>query len=67
MVSRTMNRAFLIIFIPAILVVFGYILVFRAVGIVPGYLRLVIMGVIFLVLLFWLSRRKAASGAKSGK
>jgi uncharacterized membrane protein len=60
-----MNRAFLIIFIPAILVVIGYILVLRSMGIAPGYLRLIILGAVFLAAVYWLSRRKAASGAKS--
>jgi len=37
-----MNRALLIIMIPALLVAAGYIVVFRAMGIAPGYPRLVI-------------------------
>jgi len=59
-----MNRAFLIIFIPAILVVTGYILVLRSMGLAPGYPRLVVALAVFLAAVYWLSRRKAGSGAK---
>src|SRR6266704_1620316 len=62
--SYPMNRAFLIIFIPAILVVTGYILVLRSMGLAPGYPRLVVALAVFLAAVYWLSRRKAGSGAK---
>ncbi len=59
-----MNRAFLIIFIPAILVGIGYILVLRAMGLAPGYPRLIVAVVLVLAAICLLSRRKAGSGAK---
>jgi hypothetical protein len=62
-----MNRAFLIIFIPALLVALGYILVLRFMGIAPGYPRLVIALVIFLGAIYWLSRRKARGTSSGGK
>ena len=60
-----MNRALLIIMIPALLVAAGYIVVFRAMGIAPGYLRLVIAMIFFFGAIYWFSRRggrKANSG-----
>jgi hypothetical protein len=58
-----MNRAFLIIMIPALLVAVGYIVVLRYMGIAPGYPRLVMAVVVFFGLIYWLSRR---SGSKAG-
>jgi len=52
-----MNRAFLIILIPAILVIAGYIVVLRSMGVAPGYSRLLIAGVILLGAIYWLSRK----------
>jgi uncharacterized membrane protein len=52
------NRAFLIIMIPALLVAAGYILVFRMMGISPGYARLVIAIAAFFGMIYWLSRRR---------
>jgi len=52
-----MNRAFLIILIPAILVIAGYIIVLRSMGVAPGYSRLLIAAVILLGAIYWLSRR----------
>jgi len=49
-----MNRAFLIILIPAILVALGYLLVFRFLGIAPGYFRLILPLAIFLAAAYWL-------------
>ncbi len=59
-----MNRAFLIILVPAILVALGYILVFRFLGIAPGYLRLVLPLVIFLAAAYWLWPRRPRSETK---
>lgn len=53
-----MNRAFLIIFIPALLVALGYIFILRSMGLEPGYLRLLGAIAVFAVLLYWLSRGK---------
>ena len=61
-----MNRALLMIFIPAFLVAMGYVFVFRFMGIAPGYSRLVVVAVILVAALYWLARRKAGSGAKGG-
>jgi hypothetical protein len=52
-----MNRAFLIIMIPALLVAVGYIVVLRYMGIAPGYPRLVAVAVVFFGMIYWLSRR----------
>jgi len=52
-----MNRAFLIIMIPALLVAAGYIVVLRYMGIAPGYPRLVAAMVAFFGMIYWLSRR----------
>jgi ABC-type spermidine/putrescine transport system permease subunit II len=60
-----MNRALLIIMIPALLVAAGYIVVFRAMGIAPGYPRLVTAMIFFFGMIYWFSRRggrKANSG-----
>jgi len=54
-----MNRAFLIILIPALLVAFGYIVVLRYMGFAPGYPRLIIAMVLFFGTIYWLSRRNA--------
>jgi hypothetical protein len=52
-----MNRAFLIIIIPALLVAAGYIVVLRAMGITPGYPRLAIAVIFFFGTIYWFSRR----------
>ncbi len=57
-----MNRAFLIILIPAVLVAAGYILVLRYLGIAPGYPRLIVAIVLLFGAMYWLSRR---SGRKT--
>jgi hypothetical protein len=51
------NRAFLIIMIPALLVAAGYIVVLPYMGIAPGYTRLVMAVVVFFGLIYWFSRR----------
>src|SRR6266852_8140149 len=50
-----MNRAFLIIIIPALLVAVGYIVVLRYMGIAPGYPRLILAMVLFFGMIYWLS------------
>ncbi|PYT88302.1 MAG: hypothetical protein DMG36_24220 [Acidobacteria bacterium] len=62
-----MNRALLIILIPAILVALGYVLVFRLIGLSPGYPRLILGGLVFFAAAYWLWPRKARSGAKGGE
>jgi uncharacterized membrane protein len=51
-----MNRALLIILIPALLVAAGYIVVLRTMGIAPGYPRLAVAMTVFLGAIWWLSR-----------
>jgi len=52
-----MNRALLIILIPALLVAAGYIVVLRFMGLAPGYPRLIIALILFFGTIYWLSRR----------
>jgi hypothetical protein len=54
-----MNRAFLIILIPAVLVTAGYIVVLRYLGIAPGYSRLIVAVILLFGAMYWLSRRTA--------
>jgi hypothetical protein len=62
-----MNRGFLIILIPAFLVATGYILIFRYMGVTPGYGRLAVAMVVFFGGIWWLGRRnkKKTATAKS--
>lgn len=60
-----MNKSFLIILIPALLVAAGYVVVLRLMGIPPGYLRLSIAMALFFGGIYWLSRRSGKK-AKSG-
>ncbi len=64
--GERMNRAFLIIMIPALLVATGYIVVLRYMGIAPGYPRLVMAVVVFFGVIYWLSRR-AGRKVNSGR
>ena len=60
-----MNRAFYIIFVPVLLVMMGYIAVFRSMGLSPGYPRLVVAVLLFAAAVWWLGRlvaRKTSSG-----
>ena len=60
-----MNRAFYIIFVPVLLVMMGYIAVFRYMGLSPGYPRLVVAVLLFAAAVWWLGRlvaRKSSSG-----
>lgn len=57
-----MNRSFLIVLVPALLVAAGYIVVLRMMGIAPGYPRLIIAMVLFFGAIYWLSKR---SGRKT--
>ena len=52
-----MNRALLIILIPALLVAAGYVMVLREMGLSPGYPRLIIAAVLVFSALYWLSRK----------
>jgi hypothetical protein len=55
------NRAFLIIMIPALLVAAGYIVVLRTMGIAPGYPRLIFALIFFFGTIYWFSRRTGRS------
>jgi hypothetical protein len=61
-----MNSAFYIIFVPVLLVMLGYIVVFRSMGLSPGYPRLVIAGLVFAGALCWLGRRVAHKSSSGG-
>jgi hypothetical protein len=52
-----MNRAFLILLIPALLVAAGYIFVLRYMGFAPGYPRLIVAMICLFGMIYWLSRR----------
>jgi uncharacterized membrane protein len=51
--------------IPVLLVASGYVLVFRSVGLAPGYARLIIAVAVFFGAIWWLARGPAR--AKSGR
>jgi len=52
-----MNRGFLIILIPAILVAIGYIVIFRYVGVTPGYVRLAGAMIVLFGGMWWFGSR----------
>jgi threonine/homoserine/homoserine lactone efflux protein len=52
-----MNRGFLIIMIPALLVAAGYIAIFYHLGLAPGYGRLAGAMFLFFGAIWWLGRR----------
>jgi hypothetical protein len=54
-----MNRAFLIILIPALLVAAGYVAVFRFMGVAPGYAPLMLTMALLFGAMYWLFRRSA--------
>jgi len=60
-----MNRAFLIILVPAILVALGYVLVFRLLGLPVTYLRFIFAGVVFLAAAYWLWPKKPSGAQKA--
>jgi uncharacterized membrane protein len=62
-----MNRALIIILIPALLVAAGYVIVLRVMGFAPGYPRLIVVLALFFGTLYWLSRRSARKAADSSR
>jgi len=62
-----MNRAFLIILAPAVLVALGYVFVFRFLGLSPTYFRFIFAGVVFLAAAVWLWPGKGERSAKGVK
>ena len=61
-----MNKAILIVLVPALLVAVGYVLILRHMGYPPGYPRLVIAMAVFFGAIYWLSRR-ASRKARSNQ
>jgi ABC-type nickel/cobalt efflux system permease component RcnA len=51
-----MNRAFLIVLGPTALVAIGYVLVLRAMGMEPGYLRLMAALAVLGLGIWWIGR-----------
>jgi ABC-type spermidine/putrescine transport system permease subunit II len=60
-----MNRALLIILVPAILVALGYVLVFRLLGLSPSYLRFILGGAVFLGAAYWLWPKRPRGAQKA--
>jgi ABC-type spermidine/putrescine transport system permease subunit II len=58
-----MNRSYYVIMVPVLLVAVGYILVFRQMGIAPGYPRLIVAMTVFFGAIWWLGRK---AGRKAG-
>jgi ABC-type glycerol-3-phosphate transport system permease component len=54
-----MNRAIYIIMVPVVFVAVGYILIFRAAGLAPGYGRLLVAMALFVGLAWWMVRKSA--------
>jgi uncharacterized membrane protein len=54
-----MNRSFIIIMAPVLLVTLGYIAAFTHLGFRPGYPRLFITVTLFFGLIWWLGSRAA--------
>jgi len=54
-----MNRAIYIIMVPVVLVAVGYILIFRTVGLAPGYERLLVALALFVGVAWWMVRKSA--------
>jgi uncharacterized membrane protein len=57
-----MNKAFYLIFTPILLVMVGYILVFRAMGLAPGYGRMMVAFLLIVGVILWVSRKVSHSG-----
>ena len=61
-----MNRAFLIVLAPVVLVAAGYIVVLRLMGLAPGYPRLAAAVLLFFAGTWWLGRREAKKAGPKG-
>jgi hypothetical protein len=63
-----MNRAIYIIMVPVVFVAVGYILIFHAVGLAPGYGRLLVAMALFAGVAWWMVRKSAkTSGPQKSK
>jgi len=60
-----MNRSIYIIMVPVLLVTLGYILVFRHIGVAPGYPRLIVAMTAFFGAIWWLGRGTARKAGPS--
>jgi ABC-type spermidine/putrescine transport system permease subunit II len=60
-----MNRSLYIIMVPVLLVALGYIVVFRSMGLAPGYPRLIIAVTLFFGAIWWLGRKTARKAGSS--
>jgi ABC-type spermidine/putrescine transport system permease subunit II len=60
-----MNRSLYIIMVPVLLVALGYIVVFRTMGLAPGYPRLIIAVLLFFAAIWWLGRKTARKAGSS--
>jgi 6-pyruvoyl tetrahydropterin synthase/QueD family protein len=65
--SKQMNRSFLIILIPALIVAAGYIVVLRMMGVAHGYPRLAVAMILFFGGIYWLSKRSAKKAKTSSQ
>ena len=62
-----MNRGFLIILVPAMLIAIGYIVIFRYVGMTPAYGRLAVAMIVFFGGIWWLGWRKSQTENRKSK
>jgi uncharacterized membrane protein len=62
-----MNRALLIIFVPALLVAVGYALVLYGMGMAPGYLQTMAAFAMFFAVLYWVTSRPPKKRGESAK
>ncbi len=60
-----MNRSIYIIMVPVLLVALGYVLMFRHIGVAPGYPRLMTAMVAFFGVIWLLSRKTARKTGSS--
>lgn len=51
--------------VPVLLVALGYIVVFRSMGLAPGYPRLIIAVTLFFGAIWWLGRKTARKAGSS--
>jgi hypothetical protein len=52
-----MNRAFALVLVPALLVMIGYVVVFRSMGVSPPYWLLSLAVILLVAALWWVGRR----------
>jgi hypothetical protein len=62
-----MNRAFLVILVPVLIVAAGYVVVLRMMGVAPGYSRLAMAMILFFGGVYWLSKRSTRKAKPSSQ